>query len=112
MAKANTKPAAEQATEAPEADKTDDQAVADAGGAPSSTDPAPPAPDPEVADVVRCSVRVLAAVTIADVRYTPDAVIHGLPVALAEAYAGSLDRHDDAVTYALSVGAPVHEFED
>lgn len=58
-----------------------------------------------------CDVRVLAAVTIAGIRYAPDTVIEGLPVALAEAHAGSVDPHPDAVAYARSTNAEVLQFE-
>lgn len=59
----------------------------------------------------RFDVRVLTPVTIADVRYEPNDVIEGLPLALVEAYAGSVDDHPDAVTYARDNGAPVKAFE-
>ena len=59
----------------------------------------------------RCDVRVLAAVTIADVRYQPGVVIEGIPVDVAEAHAGSVDAHPDAVAYARSTNAEVLQFE-
>lgn len=62
-------------------------------------------------DVERRDVRVLAPVTIAGVSYGPNDVIEGLPLALVEAYAGSVDDHPDAVDYAHSIGAPVKQFE-
>lgn len=60
----------------------------------------------------RCDVRVLAAVTIGDVRYQPDDVIEGLPEDLAKAYKSSLDQHPDAVAYARSIDAPVKPFAE
>ena len=56
------------------------------------------------------AVRVLAAVTIDGVRFAPDDVIEGMPETIAQAYAGSVDPHPDAVAYARSVGAPVKPF--
>ena len=62
-------------------------------------------------DVERRDVRVLAPVTIAGAGYDPNDVIEGLPLALVEAYAGSVDDHPDAVAYAHSIGAPVKQFQ-
>lgn len=58
-------------------------------------------------DVVRVDVRVLASVTIGGARFQPDDVIEGMPDSVAQAYAGSVDPHPDAVAYARSLGAPV-----
>ena len=66
--------------------------------------------DPEPQDVALVDVRVLAAVTIDGVRFAPDDVIEGMPETIAQAYAGSVDPHPDAVAYARSVGAPVKPF--
>ena len=55
-------------------------------------------------------MRVLAPVTIAGTRYEPNDVIEGLPLALIEAYAGSVDDHPDAVTYARDSGGTVKAF--
>lgn len=63
------------------------------------------------AQVERCDVRVLAAVTIGDTRYQPDEVIEGLPVAVAQAHSDSVDTHPDAVAYARTLGTTVHQFE-
>ena len=79
--------------------------AADGQGAGAGT-PQEPAPQ----DVALVAVRVLAAVTIDGVRFAPDDVIEGMPEAIAQAYAGSVDPHPDAVTYARSVGAPVKPF--
>lgn len=66
--------------------------------------------DPAPQDVALVDVRVLAAVTIDGVRFQPDDVIEGMPESIAQAYAGSVDPHPDAVAYARSVGAPVKPF--
>ena len=58
-------------------------------------------------DVVQVDVRVLAAVTIGGARFQPDDVIEGMPDSVAQAYAGSVDPHPDAVAYARSLGVPV-----
>lgn len=112
MAKAQPKPT----TDAPDAGapagdqgaSTELQALATAGAPPAAgNQPAEPPPT----KVERCVVRVLAAVTIADVRYKPGVVIEGIPVDLAEAHAGSVDAHPDAVDYARSINAEVLQFE-
>lgn len=64
--------------------------------------------DPEPEALV--DVRVLAAVTIAEQRFHPDDLIEGVPQGVAQAYAGSVDQHPDAVAYARSTGAPVKPF--
>ncbi|WP_338499936.1 hypothetical protein [Delftia tsuruhatensis] len=66
--------------------------------------------DPVPQDVALVAVRVLAAVTIDGVRFQPDDVIEGVPETIAQAYAGSVDPHPDAVAYARSVGSPVKPF--
>lgn len=63
-------------------------------------------PEPEAL----VDVRVLAAVTIAEQRFHPDDLIEGVPQGVAQAYAGSVDQHPDAVAYARSTGAPVKPF--
>ncbi|MFA9286986.1 hypothetical protein ACCQ08_19525 [Comamonas sp. SY3] len=112
MAKAQPKPT----TDAPDAGastgdqgaSTELQALATAGAPPAAGNPMAEAPPTKVE---RCAVRVLAAVTIADVRYRPGVVIEGIPVDLAEAHAGSVDAHPDAVDYARSINAEVLQFE-
>jgi hypothetical protein len=61
-------------------------------------------------ELVLVDVRVLAAATIDGVRFAPDDVIEGMPETIAQAYAGSVDPHPDAVAYARSVGSPVKPF--
>lgn len=56
-------------------------------------------------------VRVLAPVTIRDVRYQPNTVLEGLPLALVEAHLGSVDPHPEAVAYARANGGEVIEFQ-
>ncbi|MEH3087712.1 MAG: hypothetical protein PGN26_14530 [Xylophilus ampelinus] len=56
--------------------------------------------------------RVLAAVTIAGVRYQPNEVITGLPGSLAKQHADSVDSHPDAVAYARSQGFPERAYAD
>ena len=56
-------------------------------------------------------MRVLAQITIGEVRYPPNTIIEGLPVAIAEAYKDRVDAHPEAVAYARSVDAPVVAFE-
>ena len=63
-------------------------------------------PEPEAL----VDVRVLAAVTIAEQRFHPDDLIEGVPQCVAQAYAGSVDQHPDAVAYARSTGSPVKPF--
>ncbi|UXC18555.1 hypothetical protein [Comamonas squillarum] len=112
MAKAQPKPT----TDAPDAGapagdqgaSTELQALATAGAPPGAGNPPAEAPP---AKVERRAVRVLAAVTIADVRYQPGVLIEGIPVDLAEAHAGSVDAHPDAVAYARSTNAQVLQFE-
>ena len=83
-----------------------EQAPATAGAAPEAD-----AAGQQEDDVERRDVRVLAPVTIAGAGYDPNDVIEGLPLALVEAYAGSVDDHPDAVAYAHSIGAPVKQFQ-
>lgn len=112
MAKAQPKPT----TDAPDAGaatgdqgaSTELQALATVGAPSAASNPLAEAPPTKVE---RCAVRVLAAVTIADVRYKPGVVIEGIPVDLAEAHAGSVDAHPDAVEYARSINAEVLQFE-
>ena len=112
MAKAQPKPT----TDAPDAGAptgnqsatTELQALATAGAVPDAGKQLEQA---RPAEVERCDVRVLAAVTIADVRYLPDVVIEGIPVDLAKAHAGSVDAHPDAVAYARSIDAKILQFE-
>jgi hypothetical protein len=56
-------------------------------------------------------VRILAPVTIRDVRYHPNTVLEGLPLALVEAHLGSVDPHPEAVVYARANGGEVIEFQ-
>lgn len=56
-------------------------------------------------------VRILAPVTIRDVRYQPNTVLEGLPLALVEAHLGSVDPHPEAVAYARANGGEVIEFQ-
>lgn len=87
------------------------QALATAGAEEAQAQSSPPAvPDPTPAEVESCAVRVLAAVTIGHVRYKPNTLIEGMPLALAKAHAGSVDPHPDAVAYARSIGSPVEHF--
>lgn len=86
------------------------QAPATAGAADGQGAGAGAQQDPAPQDVAPVAVRVLAAVTIDGVRFAPDDVIEGMPETIAQAYAGSVDPHPDAVAYARSVGAPVKPF--
>ena len=86
------------------------QAPATAGAADGQGAGAGAQQDPAPQDVALVDVRVLAAVTIDGVRFQPDDVIEGVPETIAQAYAGSVDPHPDAVAYARSVGAPVKPF--
>lgn len=86
------------------------QAPATAGAADGQGAGAGTQQDPAPQDVALVAVRVLAAVTINGVRFQPDDVIEGMPETIAQAYAGSVDPHPDAVAYARSVGAPVKPF--
>lgn len=65
-------------------------------------------PDPQPAVV---TARVLVAVTIGDARYQPNDIIADLPEALANSYAGALDRHPAAIELALADGGKVKRFE-
>lgn len=62
------------------------------------------------ADAQRVEVRVLAAVTIGGEHFQPGDVIEGVPWSVADAYAGSVDPHPDAVAYARSIGTPVKPY--
>lgn len=66
--------------------------------------------DPPPQELLMVDVRVLAAVTIDCVRFLPNDVIEGMPDAVAQAYAGSVDAHPDAVAYARSIDSPVKPF--
>lgn len=57
------------------------------------------------------SARILAAVNLGGVRYEAGGILEGLPEAIAEAYADALDTHPDAVAYARSIEAPVHQYQ-
>ena len=83
------------------------QAPAAAGAADGQTAGAAAQPDAAPQQVQVVDVRVLAAVTIGGARFQPDDVIEGMPDSVAQAYAGSVDQHPDAVAYARSLGAPV-----
>jgi len=86
------------------------QAPATAGAADGQGAGAGTLQDPAPQDVALVDVRVLATVTIDGVRFAPDDVIEGMPEAIAQAYAGSVDPHPDAVAYVRSVGSPVKPF--
>lgn len=86
------------------------QAPATAGAADGQGAGAGTQQDPATQDVALVAVRVLAAVIIDGVRFQPDDVIEGVPETIAQAYAGSVDPHPDAVAYARSVGSPVKPF--
>jgi len=66
---------------------------------------APSAWPPQLFDV-----RVLAPVTIGGVRYQPNTVLEGLPLALVEAHMGSVDPHPEAVDYARANGGEVVQY--
>ena len=66
---------------------------------------APPAWPPQLFDV-----RVLAPVTIGSVRYQPNTVLEGLPLALVEAHLGSVDPHPEAVAYARANDGAVVQY--
>lgn len=86
------------------------QAPATAGAADGQTAGAAAQPDAVPQQVQLIDVRVLAAVTIGGARFQPDDVIEGMPDSVAQAYAGSVDPHPDAVAYARSLGASVLHF--
>ena len=86
------------------------QAPATAGAADGQSAGAETPQDPAPQEVQLVDVRVLAGVTIDGERFQPDDVIEGMPETIAQAYAGSVDPHPDAVAYARSVGAPVKPF--
>ena len=56
-------------------------------------------------------VRVLAPVTIGSVRYQPNTVLEGLPLALLEAHLGSVDPHPEAVDYARANDGEVVQYQ-
>ena len=56
-------------------------------------------------------VRVLAPVTIGGVRYQPNTVLEGLPLALVEAHMGSVDPHPEAVDYARANDGEVVQYQ-
>lgn len=97
-------------TEGGQAGETQAQATATAGAADGQGAGAEAQQDPAPQEVQLVDVRVLAAVTIAGVRFAPDDVIEGVPEPTAKAHAGSMDPHPDAVAYARSVGAPAKPF--
>ena len=86
------------------------QATATAEAADGQTAGAAAQPDHAPQQVQLVDVRVLADVTIGGMRFQPDDVIEGMPDSVAQAYAGSVDPHPDAVAYARSLGAPVLPF--
>lgn len=57
------------------------------------------------------TVRVLVGATVGAQHYSPDTVLENVPVAVAQAYAGVVDPHPDAVAYARSIGAPVVQYQ-
>lgn len=67
---------------------------------------AAPAWPPQLFDV-----RVLAPVTIGSVRYQPNTVLEGLPLALVEAHLGSVDPHPEAVDYARANDGEVARYQ-
>ncbi len=71
----------------------------------------PPESDAADAAGATTSARILAAVTIGGVRYRPDGILEGLPAGVAGAHADALDPHPDAVSYARSIDAPVHQYQ-
>lgn len=83
---------------------TAEAADGDAAGAVTQQDPPPQ-------EMLLVDVRVLAAVTIDGVRFLPNDVIEGMPDAIAQAYADSVDAHPDAVAYARSIDSPVKPFQ-
>ena len=56
-------------------------------------------------------VRILAPVTIGGVRYQPNTVLEGLPLALVEAHMGSVDPHPEAVAYARANDGEVVQYQ-
>lgn len=76
----------------------------------SANAPAPAAGSTEKAGATT-EARVLAAVTLAGVRHAPGVLLEGVPVALVEAHADSLDAHPDAVAHARADGALAVKFE-
>lgn len=68
---------------------------------------APSAWPPQLFDV-----RVLAPVTIGGVRYQPNTVLEGLPLALVEAHLGSVDPHPEAVDYARANDGEVVQYQE
>ena len=85
--------------------KVDELAAALLAHATESGPLAPPAWPPQLFDV-----RVLAPVTIGDVRYQPNPVLEGLPLALVEAHLGSVDPHPEAVAYARANDGAVVQY--
>lgn len=77
----------------------------------SAAAPAAGTADAGAAGDATTSARVLAAVTLGGVRIPPGGILEGLPVDIAEAHADALDTHPDAVAYARSIEAPVHQYE-
>lgn len=86
------------------------QAPATAGAADGQAAGAAAHQDTATQQVLLVDVRVLAAVTIDGERFLPDDVIEGMPDSVAQAYAGSVDSHPDAVAYARSFGVPAKPF--
>lgn len=92
------------------AQASETQAPATAGAADGQGAGAETQQDPAPQEVQLVDVRVLAAVTIGGERFQPDDVIEGMPGSVADAYAGSVDSHPEAVAYACSIGAPVKPY--
>ena len=106
---ATTKPKAAEVAAASEA-PAEAQTPAAAGVATEAVESAAPAAPKPNEQSEHFDVRVLAPVTIAGTRYEPNDVIEGLPLALIDAHAGSVDDHPDAVTYARENGGAVKPF--
>lgn len=126
MAKAQPKTAAPDAVTTEQvADQQDQQQAADAAAQASETQALATAgvvedqvvhaatqQDHVAEEVQLVDVRVLAAVTIGGERFQPDDVIEGMPENVAQAYAGSVDPHPDAVAYARANGGDVVQYQD
>lgn len=88
------------------------QTLATPGAADQPDDSASSAPSvTSVEDLELCDVRVLAPVTICDVRYQPNTVLEGVPLALVEAHLGSVDPHPEAVAYARANDGAVVQYQ-
>lgn len=67
--------------------------------------------EPEPQPIAVVTARVLVTVTIGETRYQPNDIIADLPEALANSYAGALDRHPAAIELALADGGKVKRYE-